>query len=209
MNDYLEWRLESCILRSMRKTSAAIGIQVRRVDALFSGPEADLQNGTLDLALGFFSDSRTLEEGTLSETLFEEDNVVIGRRGNPALKRRLTAERFAELDHAAIIYRSEPWGLIDQELASLGLKRRLRLATPHFLTALKAASESNLIACVPEGLAREFEQSLKLTVRALPISLPPFVTRMLWAKRWHEDPASAWLRDQIRQAVTGGKRLST
>jgi DNA-binding transcriptional LysR family regulator len=200
MNDYSEWRLESSIVRRIRKRSAEIGIQVRRLDALFSGPEADLRNGALDLAIGFFPDPRSLGEGTLSETLFEEQNVVVGRRGNPGFKKRLTAARFAELDHAAIIYRPDTWGLVDQQLASLGLKRRLRLATPHFLTALKAAAESDLIACVPEGLAREFEQSLNLTIRALPISLPAFVTRMLWASQWHRDPAHVWLRDQIREA---------
>ena len=41
MNDYAEWRLESSIVRGIRKRSAEIGIQVRRVDALFSGPEAE------------------------------------------------------------------------------------------------------------------------------------------------------------------------
>jgi len=48
----------------------------------------------------------------------------------------------------------------------------LRLATPHFLTALKAVSESDLIACVPAGLAREFEHAMGLAIRPLPLALP-------------------------------------
>jgi DNA-binding transcriptional LysR family regulator len=152
--------------------------------------------------LASFADPGSLREDTLSETLFEEDNVVVGCRRHPALRKRLTLERFAELDDAAIIYRPEPWGIIDQELASQGLKRRLRLATPHFLTAVKAVAESNLIACVPDKLAREFEHAFSLVIRPLPVSLPKFVTRMLWARQWQDDPAHVWLRRQIREAAS-------
>lgn len=201
MNDYSEWRLEAGIVRRTCGNSSGASVQVRRVDTLFSVPEADLWNGALDTAIGFFPDPRSLGEGTLSETLFEEDNVVVARRRHPALRKRLTLERFAELDHAAVIYRPEPWGIIDQELALHGLKRRLRLATPHFLTALKAVAESDLIACVPEGLAREFEHGMGLAIRPLPIALPGFVTRMVWARQWQNDPGHVWLRRQIRQAA--------
>ncbi len=201
MNDYSEWRLEALIIERACGPSSGASVQVRRVDTLFGVPEADLRNGTLDAAVGFFPDPRSLEEGTLSETLFEEDNVVVGRRGNPALRKRLTLERFAELNHAAVIYRAEPWGIVDQELASHGLRRRLRLATPHFLTALKAVAESDLIACVPAGLAQEFQRAMGLTIRPLPIRLPRFVTRMLWAHQWQHDPAHVWLRQQIRDAA--------
>lgn len=207
MNDYSEWLLETLILSRTCGASSGAKLHVRRMDSLFSFPEADLRNSLLDTAIGFFPDARSLGEGTLSETLFEEDNVVVARRGHPALRKRLTLERFVQLDHAAVIYRPEPWGLIDQELASQGLKRKLRLATPHFLTAVKAVAESNLIACVPAGLAREFAQTLDLVIRPLPLFLPKFVTRMLWARQWQDDPAHQWLRRQIRDAAAV-KRLS-
>lgn len=206
MNDYLEWRLEASIGRRIWRRSKGISAQVRRLDSLFAIPYADLRNGALDLAIGFFPDLRSLDESALSETLFEEENVVVARRGNPHLSKRLTRERFVALDHVAVIYRPEPWGVVDQELASLGLRRRLRLATPHFLTALKAVAESDLVACVPEGLAREFERPLGLRIRRAPISFPAFVTRMLWARHWHEDPAHAWLREQIRHVIQQQKR---
>jgi DNA-binding transcriptional LysR family regulator len=201
MNDYSEWRLGSRILERACGPSSAANLQIRRVETLFSIPEADLRSGAFDIAVGFFPDPRSLGEGTLSETLFEEDNVVIARRGHPDIRKRLTLERFAALEHAAIIYRAEPWGIVDQELASHGLRRRLRLATPHFLTAVRAVSDSDLIACVPEGLAREFEKGMGLAIRQMPLALPKFVTRMLWARQWQDDPAHAWLRERIREAT--------
>jgi DNA-binding transcriptional LysR family regulator len=77
----------------------------------------------------------------------------------------------------------------------------LRLATPHFLTALKAVAESDLIAGVLDGLAREFAQAKSLAIRDLPLSLPRFATRMVRARQWQNDPAHVWLRRQIRDAA--------
>lgn len=202
MNDYSEWLYAPPLLAQICAQSPGLGVHVKRVESLFQAPQAELKNGLVDLAVGFCSDPAMLGENILSETLSEEDNVVIGRRGHPALRKAMTKESFAAQDHASIIYRAEPWGLIDQELAVYGLKRRLRLATPHFLVALKAVANSDMIACVPEALAREFAQPMGLDVRPVPIAIPKFVTRMLWDKRWQEDPANCWLREQVR-AVLG------
>ena len=106
-------------------------MQTRRLDWLFTVPESELRNGTLDLAIGYFPDARYLASSFVMETLSEENNVVIARRGHPCGDTSSRCERFTRLDHAAVIYRNQPWGLIDNELAARGLRRRLRLALPH------------------------------------------------------------------------------
>ncbi len=201
MNDYAEWRFQPALARALSPHSDGLRLQFRRLEALFTMPEPDLRNGSVDLAIGFLPDPRNLNEGTLSETLFEEGNVVIARRRHPTFKKRITAEQFAAFDHAAVIYRNEPWGFIDQELAALGLRRRLRLATPHFLSVLRTVAESDLVACVPETLAREFQDNLRLSIAPLPLPLPRFTTRMVWSGQWRNDLAHDWLREQVRQAV--------
>jgi DNA-binding transcriptional LysR family regulator len=103
-----------------------------------------------------------------------------------------------ELDHAAVIYRNEPWGLIDNELATRGLRRRLRLALPHSLSVLHAVASSNLVACIQESAANRYGPTLGL-VR--PIGLPPFVLRMVWDRQRSDDPAQIWLRDLIQREV--------
>jgi len=93
-------------------------------------PKTELRNGTLDLAIEHFPDARSLAPSFLMESLSEERNVVIARRGQLAFLRKLTLERLTKLDHAAVIYRNEPWGLIDNELAARGLRRRLSSSAP-------------------------------------------------------------------------------
>jgi hypothetical protein len=45
-------------------------------------------------------------------SLSEENNVVIARRRHRLWKGKLTLNRFTQLDHAAVIYRNQLWGLM-------------------------------------------------------------------------------------------------
>jgi DNA-binding transcriptional LysR family regulator len=199
MSDDVELRLVSSFAEAMR--SGELQLQTRRLDGLFTIPEADLRSGTLDCALGYFPDARSLPRSFVMETLSEERNVVIARRGHPAFKKKLTIERLTQLDHAAVMYRSEPWGLIDSELAARGLRRRLCLALPHCLSVLHTVAASDLVACIQESVAKAFDPPLGLVAHAEPIGLPPFVLRMVWHRQRSDDPAQFWLRDLVQRRL--------
>jgi DNA-binding transcriptional LysR family regulator len=106
LSDDVELRLVPLFARSM--LSGDLKMQTRRLDLLFTVPESELRNGTLDLAVGYFPDARYLAPSFIMETLSEENNVVIARRGHSMWKRKLTLESFTRLDHAAVIYRNHP-----------------------------------------------------------------------------------------------------
>jgi DNA-binding transcriptional LysR family regulator len=172
-------------------------MQTRRLDWLFTVPESELRNGTLDLAIGYFPDARQLAPGLVMESISEENNVVIARRGHSMWKGKLTLDQFIKLDHAAVIYRNQLWGLIDNELAARGLRRRLRLALPHCLSVLHAVSSSNLVACIQESVVQKFGTGLHLRSCHEPLGLPPFVLRMVWHRQRDNDSAHIWLRKLI------------
>ena len=204
LSDDIELRLAPLLARSM--LSGELQMQTRRLDWLFTVPENELRNGTLDLAIGYFPDARYLSSNFIMEPLTEESNVVIARRGHKIWKRQLTLERFTRLDHAAVMYRNQPWGLIDNELASRGLRRRLRLALPHCLSVLHAVASSDLVACIQESVVKMFGQSLGLHSRPEPLGLPPFILRMVWHRQRNDDPAQIWLRNLISAELRGPHR---
>jgi DNA-binding transcriptional LysR family regulator len=203
MSDDVELRLVPVLSRAM--LSGELQMQTRRLDRLFTVPEGELRNGTLDLAIGYFADARYLAPGLVMMPLSEEANVVIARRGHPMWKHKLTVEGFARLDHAAVIYRNQLWGLVDNELASRGLRRRLRLALPHCLSVLHAVASSDLVGCIQESVMKEFGKGLQLRSCPEPIGLPPFVLRMVWHRQRDNDPSHAWLRKLIIAKLAGKK----
>ena len=82
----------------------------------------------------------------------------------------------------------------DIALANLGLSRRVVLSVPHFLFMLETLRNSDLVAVVPERLARGVSG---LMVVEPPLAVAGFDMLMLWHERWHRDPAHQWLRQQI------------
>ena len=197
LSDDVELRLVSLFARTM--LSGELQMQTRRLEWLFTIPETELRNGTLDLAVGYFPDARYLATSLVMESLSEELNVVIARRRHPMWKHKLTVERFTQLDHAAVIYRNQAWGLIDNELASRGLRRRLRLALPHCLSLLRAVAASDLVACIQESVIQQFGKGLDLRSCPEPLGLPPFVLRMVWHRQRDNDPSHLWLRKLIAE----------
>ena len=203
LSDDVELRLVPLFARSM--LSGELQMQTRRLDWLFTVPEAELRNGTLDLAIGYFPDARHLAPSLVMEPLSEESNVVIARRGHCMWKGKLTLEEFTKLDHVAVIYRNQQWGLIDNELASRGLRRRLRLALPHCLSVLHAVASSNLVACIQESVVERFGKGLNLVSYPEPLGLPPFILRMVWHRQRDNDPSHRWLRELVVNELSGTK----
>ena len=62
-------------------------------------------------------------------------------------------------------------------------------------------ASSDLIATVPERLARLFASMLKLQVLAAPLAIPPFRLAMLWHERNDRDAAHLWLRNLIAKTA--------
>jgi len=162
-------------------------------------------NTTFSGSTSYFPDARQLAPALVMESISEENNVVIARRGHSMWKGRLTLDRFTRLDHAAVIYRNQLWGLVDNELAARGLRRRLRLALPHCLSVLHAVSSSNLVACIQESVVQKFGASLNLTSYPEPLGLPPFVLRMVWHRQRDNDTAHFWLRKLIATELRAQK----
>ncbi len=201
MTDLAEGQLLPALAARLSTTAPGVEIHVQRLQALFAFPEMDFAAKSIDLAIGFLPDARSLPASVLSETLFEDRNVVVARKLHPQLRQGLDFEKFASLAHAAVIYRTEGAGIIDSLLAARGRQRKLCYASPHFAHVLQAVSKSDMIACLPEQYVKGFVRELGLKLYPVPIDLPSFATRMLWERRLHEDSGHQWLRQEILECA--------
>lgn len=198
MTDYSELRVLPALLERLGRVSPHMQIRVRRHDRIFIAPEADLRAGTFDAAIGFFPEESALDPGTRSCDLFTEEGVCILRRGHPLLGRRFTLRQFASAGHAALFGHGDTRGFIDTLLAGHGLRRRLQVTTPNFLTLPFLVAKSDLIAVVPAGLAAHFRRFLPIEIRKVPLLLQSFRMRLLWHEHAEDDPAHKWLRRELR-----------
>ncbi|EIT69504.1 MULTISPECIES: LysR family transcriptional regulator [Hydrocarboniphaga] len=131
--------------------------------------------------------------------LYKERYVLAGRVGHPRLRRKPTLAQFCKLDHALVSPDGGGFrGVTDQALAALGLQRNVVASVPHFLLLCAMLATTDLVAMLPERLART---APGLRVVEPPIEVPGFEIAMLWHERSHRDPAHVWLREFIAASV--------
>lgn len=157
-----------------------------------------LREGRVDLDVGVF---RAHDPETQWAQLSQQQMVGAARVGNALFAKTVTPARLAAARHVGVTPRPGGASSLDDALAEAGLARQVALIVPSSFAALIAASRSDLVACVPERVARAMAPSLKLNVFALPLALPSEVTRMAWHPRYNADAAHRWLRECLVQVL--------
>lgn len=160
-----------------------------------SSPVEALAAGELDGALGVF---QTLPRGFYKKALGRERFVCVLRRGHPALAQvPLSLEAYAALAHVLVAPRRTGPGAVDSALARQGLSRHIALVVSHFLVAPLVVAETDLVATLPERVARMLAEKLSLAVLAPPVALSGFELSYLWHERTHDSPPHRWLRSLL------------
>ncbi len=166
-----------------------------------SSPRALLDYDALVAPLGFgFQGS--------SRPLWRDRMVVVADRHHPRLRDgRLTLEDLAELPHAVATFGPGILTPVDRAFGELGLERHIALQVAGFLPLPFVVEGTDLIAVVPELLAR-------MHVRdggTLALVEPPFGELLLAEGYWFSpdrlsDPAHRWLfarLDEMAEALPG------
>ncbi|GAA1949804.1 LysR substrate-binding domain-containing protein [Catenulispora subtropica] len=123
------------------------------------------------------------------------------RAGHPLARGELTPARFAtEPDHVIVSRRGRTQDPTDELLAAMNLERKVAMTAPTAATALLFVRDSDLVATVPEPVARTAADH-GLVVLPLPFATPPIPLYLSWHQRHDNDRAHAWLRNKAQRAL--------
>ena len=193
--DYAEHAILLPFFARLRGVAPQIRIAVRGAGHVSMSRQLD--SGAIDLALMAMD---AVPDHLHHCVLYREDYVFIGRKGHPALKRRLTIERLSQLEY--IIMSPEGGGfrgVTDIALEGLGHRRRVTFSTQHFLFIPELVAQTDVVAMVPSRLVRN--RSDRLVIVPPPLPIPSFEMAMVWHERSQLEPAHEWLRGQVRLSV--------
>jgi DNA-binding transcriptional LysR family regulator len=163
------------------------------------GDALALRDGRIDLDIGPMRDRGPEIE---TQTLYSQHIVGAVRSGHPMLARRITLRGYLAQEHVAITQRNGLRELIDGLLAQDKLERRAVLTTPSAYGALMAASRSDLVATVPDRLARGVGPSLHLQVFKLPLAIEAEEVVLAWHPRLGADAPHKCLRASVLRVLS-------
>ncbi|WP_186391465.1 MULTISPECIES: LysR family transcriptional regulator [unclassified Pannonibacter] len=153
-----------------------------------------LDEGTIDVAV---MTADNLPSQYRCAPLFTESRVCIMSAGNPAAASPLSLDALLDLGHVKVTSSPDRRGWVDERLDAIGRQRRIVAVVPHFSAAVAVVSRSDLVAIMPESVARLFEKSHNLLLFDSPFGDEKQSTSMIWLAENERDPASQWLRSQI------------
>ncbi|MER7927351.1 LysR family transcriptional regulator [Streptomyces sp. NPDC096057] len=197
VNDMLSTTFIPPLLDDLRAQAPGISLRLRP-EAIEDTPA--LREGLVDVEIGIV---RPHDPEIHSETLLTETLIGIVRPDHPlAEEKTVTPRHFAEADHIVVSRRGRAHGPIDEQLAELGLSRRVVAVVPSVATALFLARQTDVVSVAPAGLAQPMLDTLDLRTFPIPLTLPHLTIGMAWHPRNHHDRTHQLLRERTRHIMT-------
>ncbi|MES2941045.1 MAG: LysR family transcriptional regulator [Pseudomonadota bacterium] len=189
--DYLQAAVVQPLLLDLRGKAPGVRVALRNLD--MAQLEAQMARGDVDLAL---MTPQVAPPGLRARHLFDERYVLIGRRGHPRLKRGITVEAFARLEHVVVSLRGGDFATpVDTALAALGHRRNVVLSAASFLLVPEIVAQSDFAALVPRRLVQGRADTLRLVEPPFPVE--GFAVGMVWHERSHGHAGQRWLRELV------------
>jgi DNA-binding transcriptional LysR family regulator len=199
MSDVGEMVFMPKILRRLRQ--AAPRARVRSVAASPAHIERGLENGEIDLAVGYFPDLR--EKSFLDKHLFYHHFVCLLRANHPISAGQLTMQQFRDLEHAVVYGAGRTNEIFERFLRAKRVQRRVVLETPHFMSIPHIIARSDLVVTVPHAVG-VFVKDIHMNIRIAqpPMRTPKIDLKIHWHRNFHNDLKSRWLRGLVAGLFT-------
>ena len=170
--------------------------QVRSLSATPAQVERGLENGDIDLAVGYFPD--LAKSSFFQQRLFTHHFVCLLRAGHPLRGNKLSLRQFLGLSHAVVQAAGRSQEILERYLDKKRIKRKIALLTPHFMSIPMIIARSDLLVTVPHALGLYFAASGSgLKMVEPPLRLPGIEVKQHWHRKFHHDAKVVWLRKLV------------
>jgi DNA-binding transcriptional LysR family regulator len=195
LSDYAVTVLIEPLLRRVHELAPGVGLELSPIPPdMQESDRGLLQHDLLIGPLGFRFLGR-------SEVVFRDRFVCIADPANPRLRDGwLSLADLGELPHAAATFGHAMLNPAERALEELGVRRNVQVSTVGWLSLPFVVAGTDLVAVVPERLARRVAAAAGVVVAEPPFGRVELVEAAWWHPMRAADPALAWLRSILVQA---------
>jgi DNA-binding transcriptional LysR family regulator len=197
LSDIGEARFLPDIVTLLQKN--APGIRLAALSLPHNQISAALDNGQLDLAVGYLPEVTHTQQSPLLEDRY----VVLLRKGHPVLKQGtnmgLPLKALSSLEFAAVRTHADTLRILER----MRWQHQLRLTVSHFLSLPEIVRQSDLAVLMPRNFAQGFAAAGELEMLEPDLPLQDFTVSMHWSVRFDKDPCLSWLRQALLRNFTG------
>ena len=195
-SETLGYLLMPSLIAHVRRLAPAVQLTLQPPD--LTRVRQDLEEGDIDLLVAFI---RNAPPDLRFTPLLRQPMRVIAAAGHPEVQGRMTATQYVGYPH--VFYALGRTGgstleaVVEEALERAGLVRTIGARVSSTLVSPGLVAQSDMLATLPERIARHFAAIWQLQVVEPPLLLEDVSTSMFWHERSHNDPAHRWLRQQF------------
>lgn len=172
------------------------------IQPMHEAPIEALERGYVDLLLTI---DYAISADHPSLILFEDDYVVVGWEGNPAMQGPMTRDTYFELGHVTARFgKARVPAFDDWFVRRQKQQRRVEVVAPTFLSLPGLVINTNRVATMHRRLAEQIVGSLPLVMREIPFDFPPIREALQWHISNTNDRALRWVVERL-QLIAAGK----
>jgi DNA-binding transcriptional LysR family regulator len=196
--DSMEILIVPSLLAKLCEAAPGIHLRLHNIDS--SQLLEDLDNGRLDLAIGYgaFAQGQVHHKRRL---LCTETYLCMFNAERTGITPPISLNDYLRLPHVLTSLRPGERGVVDEALEKLGLRRTVVLTTPRFLAVPFLVTRAPVVVTMHARLARLFAAQFRLSLSVPPVELQETAVSMLWHASYDRDPAHAWLRQLAARRV--------
>jgi DNA-binding transcriptional LysR family regulator len=183
------------LLAELRTVAPGVRLRLLSPDEGFA---AQLESGDVDLLVGL---ADRIPEAIHTQVLYEDPFVCLVRRGHPAARGGLTAERFAGAEHVVVAPGSAGRNVAEIAIRAHVPEARIVLRLPAFAAVPSVIAASDAIVTLPRRVAAVIARGGECVEVAPPFAMPTVTVLLAWHRRNDADPAHRWLRGTIERVL--------
>jgi LysR family transcriptional regulator, mexEF-oprN operon transcriptional activator len=179
------------LIPKLRERAPLCDIVVRLGD--FRALPGMLSSGEVSSALAFFRDAPPATAKI--KALLHSPWVVVRDARLPPVA---GIDDYCERAHALVTPVGDLSGFVDQQLESIGRKRRVAVGVTSFAMLIGVLPGSDLVATVPDFVGYQLAK-LGFAVEPSPIAIPTITNSLCWRAAMDRDPAEKWFRALVTE----------
>ncbi len=191
-SDYVSLVLLQELYVRIRERAPGVDLVVRKIDQTW--PKR-IEEGETQIALTPIMPE--LQDRYRVEEVFSDRFVTLAHPDWLSDDGTLTLEAFLERPHVLVSPEGNPGSTVQTALSPLGRTRRIGLDMPFFLGAVDIAVACDEFITLPERMVPRIIRAPYVAVEPA-MYMVPYYVRQVWHMRNDKDPATTWLRAQIK-----------
>lgn len=180
-----------------RIAAEAPGITVELVGATPNFAE-EIRSGAIDAACFTYPNNAA---DIVTVPINADEPVLIARRGHPGLGKTLDLATFSALAHVALVPELRALTLVDRDLQARQITRRIAYAGNKLWSMPAMVERTDLVGIVANWYAHRLTANFDIEVHALPVTLTPHISYLMWHTTNENDRAHRWLRETMLEAI--------